>query len=120
MRSCKKRVGFRKSMVDSRQAQGRSGMDRKRVAVWVTLLVSLHGVVHAVTTIDVSSTVVTPSVKHMGINLGALNARDTGQIMKELVFQNPSFEGEIYQSVMRCASGTATSCTDDTPYTMPP
>jgi hypothetical protein len=66
-----------------------------------------------VTNIAIGTSVLQPSVKRLGINLGNLNFYDAGQMMKNLVFRNPGFEGEIYQSTIRCASGTATSCTDD-------
>ncbi len=32
---------------------------------------------------------------------------------EESGLQNPGFEGELYQSTIRCASGRATACTDD-------
>ncbi len=86
---------------------------------WVAILIltALAGIAGGATTIDVSNTVVVPSVKHFGINLGWVNYFDSGQIMKQLVFRNPGFEGQIFQSIVRCASGTASSCTDDLPYT---
>src|SRR5713226_4256697 len=69
-----------------------------------------------VTTINVSDTVTTPSVKRFGINLGWANFFDSGQIMKQLLFQNPGFEGQVYRSIIRCASGTANSCLSDNPF----
>ncbi|HZT29602.1 MAG TPA: hypothetical protein VFA33_06965 [Bryobacteraceae bacterium] len=65
------------------------------------------------TNIEIDSTVVTSGVKRLGINLGQPNYYDSGQIMKNLIFRNPGFEGETYQSMIRCAATTATSCTDD-------
>jgi len=86
----------------------------------VLFLLGLHvHVARADTTIDVSGSVVTASVKRFGINLGTINT-SSGQVTKELVFRNPGFEGLIYRSVMRCAAGTANSCTDDTPVGMTP
>ncbi len=70
----------------------------------------------AATTITISNTVIVPSVKRFGINLGPVNYFDSGQVMKELVFRNPGFEGQLFQSLIRCASGTTTSCIDDIPY----
>jgi alpha-L-arabinofuranosidase len=70
-----------------------------------------HGALAAATTIDVSSSVAVPSVKRFGINLGNTNYWDAS-IMKNLLFQNPGFEGLLYRSVVECASGTATGCTD--------
>jgi hypothetical protein len=65
------------------------------------------------TNIAVEATVLQKQVKPFGINLGSENFYDSGQMTKNLVFRNPGFEGEIYQSTVRCASGTATTCTDD-------
>jgi len=74
----------------------------------------------AATTITISSNVVVPSVKRFGVNLGQVNYFDSGQIMKELVFRNPGFEGQLYQSVIHCASGSATTCVDDIPFASAP
>ena len=49
----------------------------------------------------------------MGINLGTLTNYDSGQMYKNLITQNPGFEGQIWNSTIRCAYGTATSCTDE-------
>ena len=68
------------------------------------------------TTVNVGSTVIQSPVKRFGINIGTPNYYDSGQITKNLVFTNPSFEGEIYQSTIRCASPTANSCTDQNIY----
>jgi hypothetical protein len=75
-----------------------------------------------VTTITVGTTPVQSSVKRFGINLGDNDFYDSGQMLKNLVFTNPSFEGEIYQSTIECGgntyvtpnqpAGTANSCTD--------
>ncbi len=87
---------------------------------WVAIIVvmALGNTATGATTIEISNTVVVPSVKHFGINLGWINYFDSGQIVKQLVFRNPGFEGQIFQSIVRCASGTASSCTDDLPYTV--
>src|SRR5712691_5004710 len=76
----------------------------------------LRSSAQGITTINISDTVVTPSVKHFGINLGWANFFDSGQIMKQLLFQNPGFEGQVYRSIIRCASGTANSCQSDNPF----
>jgi alpha-L-arabinofuranosidase len=55
-------------------------------------------------------------VKRLGINLGTLSNYDSGQITQNLVMQNPGFEGQIWNSTIRCASGTAYSCTDENQY----
>src|SRR5438874_13242676 len=72
------------------------------------------------TNIVVGSTVLQPATRRLGINLGQDNYYDSGQLMKNLIFRNPGFEGEIYQSTIRCAGGTATSCTDENIFTSLP
>ena len=69
--------------------------------------------VHAATTIDVSTRVAIPAVKRFGINLGWETYYDSAQITKNLVFRNPGFEGQISQSLVHVASGTATGFVDD-------
>jgi hypothetical protein len=66
----------------------------------------------AATNIAVGTTVLQPTVKHLGINLGTHNYWDSGQMMQNLVLENPGFEGEIYQSIIECGSGTTTTCVD--------
>ena len=68
------------------------------------------------TNITVGSTVLQSPIKRFGINLGNVNLYDSGQMMKNLIFANPSFEGEIWNSTVRCNYGTATYCQDDDPY----
>jgi hypothetical protein len=65
------------------------------------------------TNIAIGSTVLQPSVKRMGINLGTLTNYDSGQMYQNLITSNPGFEGQIWNSTIRCAYGTATSCTDE-------
>jgi hypothetical protein len=66
-----------------------------------------------ITNISIGSTTIQPSVKHFGINLGTLDFYDSGQMTQNLVMQNPGFEGQIWNSTIRCMSGTATSCVDE-------
>ena len=68
------------------------------------------------TQIAIGTTVLQPTVKHFGINLGMHNFWDSGQMMQNLVLQNPGFEGEIYQSIIECASGSVTTCVDSDLY----
>src|SRR5450432_872732 len=68
------------------------------------------------TTIKVGNTELQGTVKRLGINLGGQTSYDSGQMVKNLLFNNPGFEGEIYHSIIRCISGTTTTCTDDNPY----
>ena len=65
------------------------------------------------TTVNISATPAVTAVKRLGINLEWYNYYDSGQIMKNLVLRNASFEGLIWQSTLRCKSGTATSCMGD-------
>jgi hypothetical protein len=63
-----------------------------------------------VTTINVNNLVIQSPVQRFGINLGGTNYYDSGQMLKNLIVNNPGFEGEIAQSMIQCESGTATSC----------
>jgi hypothetical protein len=67
------------------------------------------------TNISIGTTDIQPSVKRMGINLGTLTNYDSGQTTQNLLMQNPGFEGQIWNSTVRCMSGTATSCVDENP-----
>src|SRR5580704_3952644 len=71
------------------------------------------------TNIAIGSTVIQPTVKHLGMNLAMHNYWDSGQMMQNLVLENPGFEGEIYQSVIECASGTTTTCVDSVSSSWP-
>jgi alpha-L-arabinofuranosidase len=62
------------------------------------------------TDIAITTTVEQSPVQRFGINLGGASYYDSGQMMKNLVFANPGFEGQIYQSTVRCAVGSAESC----------
>lgn len=83
----------------------------KLSALLAILEITASHVSSGTTTIDVSNVVVQPSVKRFGVNVG-LNAYFDRPLLKNLVFRNPGFEGQIYQSILRCASATSTSCTD--------
>jgi hypothetical protein len=77
------------------------------------MLTVLAPVALGATAIDVSSRVAVPAVKRFGLNLGWATNYDSGQIMKNLVFRNPGFEGQIYRSIVRCVSGTPTGFVDE-------
>jgi hypothetical protein len=68
------------------------------------------------TGINIGTKVLQPSVARLGINLSLETFYDSGQMTRNLIFRNPGFEGEIFQSVIRCASGTSATCVDDDPY----
>lgn len=69
-----------------------------------------------VTNIAVGTQVKTSAVKRLGINLSGQSYYDSGQMLRNLIFRNPGFEGQIWQSILVCHTVTATSCTDDDPY----
>jgi hypothetical protein len=66
-----------------------------------------------VTVIDIGTTILRPAVKRFGINLGTLTFYDSGQTLRNLLVRNPGFEGQIWNSTVRCASGSATTCIDE-------
>jgi alpha-L-arabinofuranosidase len=68
------------------------------------------------TNIQITNSVIRSGVNHLGMNIGGHNFYDSGQIMKNLIFKNPGFEPQMFQSTVRCASGTATSCTGENSY----
>jgi hypothetical protein len=62
-----------------------------------------------------TSRVIRSHVQRYGINLGGQTFYDSGQMMRNLVFRNPGFEGLHYRSILHCTEVTATSCTTDNP-----
>ncbi len=70
----------------------------------------------APTTINISDTAKLTNAKRMGLNLGTQDFYDAGIFMRNLTFNNPGFEGEVWQSILHCKYVTATSCTDDDQY----
>ena len=69
------------------------------------------------TTINVSNTAKLTNARRLGVNLGTQDFWDSGQMMRQIMFRNPGFEGEQWQSILHCKYVTATSCTDDDIYT---
>ncbi len=51
-------------------------------------------------------------VKRFGINLGSTSFYDSSLLTKNLLYRNPGFEGELYQSVIRCSTLSGDSCID--------
>ena len=86
---------------------------RHSLSAAILLVFAFRTVGAQTTNIFIGANVLQPSVKRFGINLGTADYFDAGQITKNLVFRNPGFEGEIYNSTIRCASGTAITCVDD-------
>ena len=73
-----------------------------------------------VTDIAVTNTAIQSGVKRLGMNIGGQNYYDSGQMLRNLTFNNPGFEGETWQSILRCKSVSATSCTDGNQWTQWP
>lgn len=64
------------------------------------------------TNIDIGMTVIQSGMRHLGMNIEGQDYYDSGQMLRNLIFRNPGFEGETWQSILHCAAATATSCTD--------
>ena len=64
------------------------------------------------TVIHVGSNIQRENVIRLGMNIGGEDYFDSQQILKNLVSQNPGFEGQQWQSVLKCGKPTPTSCTD--------
>ena len=64
------------------------------------------------TVIEVSQTILREDVIRLGMNLGGESYYDSQQILRNLVSQNPGFEGGQWQTVLQCGAVTPTSCTD--------
>ena len=68
------------------------------------------------TVITVGPEVLRTGVKRLGINLSGQTFYDSGQMLRNLTFRNPGFEGETWQSILHCKTVTATTCTDENQY----
>jgi hypothetical protein len=64
------------------------------------------------TNLEVGTTVIQTGMKRLGMNIEGQDYYDSGQMLRNLVFRNPGFEGETWQSILHCAAVTATTCTD--------
>ncbi len=73
-----------------------------------------------VTDIEISRDVRHGGVKPFGINLSDQSFYDSGQMLKNLVFRNPGFEGETWQSILRCKTVENQTCVDDSLYSVWP
>ncbi|MBC7924112.1 MAG: hypothetical protein H7039_00495, partial [Bryobacteraceae bacterium] len=83
-------------------------------AVAVTLVIGAAGA--QTTNVEITPDILQRSVKRLGINLGDQTYWDSGQMMKNLTFRNPGFEGMTYNSVFQCGVVTASSCRDNNEY----
>ena len=68
------------------------------------------------TVITIGPEVLRTGVKRLGINLSGQTFYDSGQMLRNLTFRNPGFEGETWQSILHCKTVTATTCTDENQY----
>jgi hypothetical protein len=80
------------------------------------LALSANSLPGQTTNIFIGTTPIQTSVKRMGINLGTLTNYDSGQTTQNLLMQNPGFEAQVWNSTVRCKSGTATTCVDENQY----
>jgi hypothetical protein len=65
-----------------------------------------------VTHLRVTSQVILPGVTRLGINLGEQTYYDSGQMMRNLLYRNPGFEGMAYRSILHCLQSGPSNCTD--------
>lgn len=84
------------------------------ILVGVLALMNTEGL--AQTVISVGSSPRMSSVKRLGVNLGGQDFYDSQQLMRNIMFRNPGFEGERWQSIVHCAIVTPVTCTDDDVY----
>ena len=88
-----------------------------RMFVAVAFLLSAPALMVAQTTnVQVTGAVQQANVSRLGINLGDQSYWDSGQLLKNLVWRNPGFEGMMYRSILKCSAVTATTCMDDNQY----
>jgi hypothetical protein len=67
----------------------------------------------APTGIQISGALQQPSVTRLGVNLGDQTYWDSGQMLKNLVWRNPGFEGLAYRTILGCGVVTANTCQDN-------
>ena len=67
---------------------------------------------NGVTDIAVTNAVLHAGMKRLGMNIGGESFYDSGQMLRNLVFINPGFEGETWESILRCEGISATTCND--------
>ena len=67
---------------------------------------------NGVTDIAVTNAVLHAGMKRLGMNIGGESFYDSGQMLRNLVFINPGFEGETWESILRCEGISATTCSD--------
>jgi alpha-L-arabinofuranosidase len=68
------------------------------------------------TNISIGTTVQTPNVKRLGINMSGQSYYDSGQMMRNLTYANSGFEGETWQSILKCKVASGHTCADGDNY----
>ncbi len=94
----------------------KSGQNALSLAAGAGLLIAPNASPGTATVIGIDGSVKVNEVQRLGINLGGQTYYDSGQILRNLVFRNPGFEGETFRTLIRCAAVTANSCTDTNIY----
>ena len=74
---------------------------------------------NGVTTVLIHDEVLHAHTKRIGMNMGGASFWDSSLVLNNLAYRNPGFEGMLYQSTLRCESGTANSCVDESPSAWP-
>ena len=64
------------------------------------------------TVINIGTTVQHEDVKRLGINISGQLPYDSAQMLRDITFNNPGFESQMWQSVLVCAAVSGSSCTD--------
>ena len=65
-----------------------------------------------VTHLRLTGQAIVPEVTRLGMNLGEQNFYDSGQMVRNLLYRNPGFEGMEYRSILHCVTGGAAGCVD--------
>ncbi len=74
---------------------------------------SSHGDPNSPTQITIGSKVIHSGMRRLGMNLSGQTYYDSGQMLRDLTFRNPGFEGEIWQTVLQCKFVKGDSCADN-------
>lgn len=75
---------------------------------------------NAPTNISIESKVIRSNVKRFGMNISGQTFYDSGQMLRNLAFRNPGFEGTIWQTVLQCKFVKADSCADNDEWSLWP
>ena len=71
-----------------------------------------QGTGNGVTHLRVTGQVALPGVTRLGMNLGGQTYYDSGQMLKNLLYRNPGFEGMSYRTIFHCQFGGQARCVD--------